>query len=321
MTETTKCFICHANADIKTTENCSIVNCDECGRYNINTFDNKPDFSKHDKLVLKHYYTKLDADDSRRFTILNNDNLKEIIEGVDYPKNLVDKVHGVLKYFVEQTTFYSQSIVLYEKLACRLLFCVDARELRSIIKYLCEKNFLDNMTSNIGDGSVFQLRMEGLQYYQEIIVPKLKFQQCFVAMWFNNKEDKENFRPNMQKIYTDVIKPAIENDNKFTALKIDSKEHCNDINDEMIAQIRKSRFMIADLTGYRGGVYFEAGFAHGLGIPVIYTCHKKWLHTNSDKGIEGVHFDINHRNIILWDDENLDDFKTRLSNRINAIIV
>jgi len=34
--------------------------------------------------------------------------------------------------------------------------------------------------------------------------------------------------------------------------------------------------MICDLTGYRGGVYFEAGFAYGLGLEVIYTCRKDW---------------------------------------------
>ena len=30
---------------------------------------------------------------------------------------------------------------------------------------------------------------------------------------------------------------------------------------EIISEIKRSKFMIADLTGYRGGVYYEAGFA------------------------------------------------------------
>ena len=79
--------------------------------------------------------------------------------------------------------------------------------------------------------------------------------------------------------------------------------------------------MVADLTGYRGGVYWEAGFAEGLGIPVIYTCHEKWLNTDKDLNIEGVHFDLNHRNMILWNEENLEEFKQRLINRIGAIMV
>ena len=42
-------------------------------------------------------------------------------------------------------------------------------------------------------------------------------------------------------------------------------------------QIRKSKFLIADFTGQRGGVYYEAGFAYGLGLPVIWTCRKDWF--------------------------------------------
>ena len=124
----------------------------------------------------------------------------------------------------------------------------------------------------------------------------------------------------MQNIYANYIQPAIENGDRFKAIKIDKIEHNNDINDEMIAQIRKSKFMVADLTGYRGGVYWEAGFAYGLGLPVIYTCHEKWLKTNKDLKIEGVHFDLSHRNIILWNDDNLEEFKEILTNRINSLI-
>lgn len=125
----------------------------------------------------------------------------------------------------------------------------------------------------------------------------------------------------MQNVYSVAIKPAIEHEDRFTSIKIDNVEHCNDINDEMIAQIRKSRFMVADLTGYRGGVYWEAGFAEGLGITVIYTCNEKWLKTDKDLDIEGVHFDLNHRNMILWNEENLEEFKQKLIYRIGATIV
>jgi len=38
------------------------------------------------------------------------------------------------------------------------------------------------------------------------------------------------------------------------------------------AAIRTARFVIADLTHDNNGAYFEAGFAEGLGLPVIYTC-------------------------------------------------
>ena len=70
-----------------------------------------------------------------------------------------------------------------------------------------------------------------------------------------------------------VLNCGIE-DAGYEAVRIDEKEHTNKIDDEIIAEIRRSRFVVADFTqgkdGARGGVYYEAGFAHGLGIEVIF---------------------------------------------------
>lgn len=164
------------------------------------------------------------------------------------------------------------------------------------------------------------LTEKGLSYLSEKRKNILNSKQCFVAMWFNNKENSKKFIPNTDNVYFNAIKPAIENGGKYKAMRIDCLEHCDDINDRMIAEIRKSRFLLVDLTGYRGGVYWEAGFAEGLGLPVIYTCHEKWFKTNKRLGIEGIHFDINHRNIIFWNEDKIEDFKERIKNRIDAIV-
>lgn len=47
----------------------------------------------------------------------------------------------------------------------------------------------------------------------------------------------------------------------------------NRVTEDIEAGIRRSRFLIADFTGGRAAVSWEAGFARGLGLPVIYTCH------------------------------------------------
>ncbi len=164
------------------------------------------------------------------------------------------------------------------------------------------------------------LTEEGLSYLSKKRKNNLNSNQCFVAMWFNDKEDKSKHRFNMNRIYNNVIKPAIEHDNKYTSCRIDCIEHCDDINDKMISEIRKSRFLLVDLTGYRGGVYWEAGFAEGLGLPVIYTCNKNWQYSDENLNIQGVHFDLNHRNIIFWEDDKIEEFKEKIKNRIDALI-
>ena len=113
----------------------------------------------------------------------------------------------------------------------------------------------------------------------------------------------------MKEICDKYIFPAIEQTG-FKPIRIDNKEHNNDINDEIIGEIRSSKFIVADFTGSRGGVYYEAGFAYGFNIQVIHTCKKDHL--------KNVHFDINHRNIIVW--ETGEELYKGLLNRIKATI-
>ena len=125
--------------------------------------------------------------------------------------------------------------------------------------------------------------------------------QVFVAMWFDNQ---------MDEIYTNGIKAGIEESGHYKAKKINDVEHNNKICDEIISEIRRSCFVVADFTGSRGGVYFEAGFAQGLGLPVIWTVRNDW--------IDKIHFDTRQYNHIVY--ESAMDLKVKLSQRISATI-
>ena len=132
----------------------------------------------------------------------------------------------------------------------------------------------------------------------------VKSEQAFIAMWF----DKE-----MDDAFKQGLKAGVEQAG-YTAHRIDMKPHNNKIDDEIIAEIRRSRFLVADFThgtdGPRGGVYYEAGFAHVLGIPVIFTCHE-------DK-LDEVHFDTRQYNHIVWKTHK--DLREQLTHRICATI-
>ena len=123
-------------------------------------------------------------------------------------------------------------------------------------------------------------------------------------MWFHESTDEAFERG---------IKPAVE-DTGYRPLRIDQKEHLNKIDDEIIAELRRSRFLVADFThgsdGARGGVYYEAGFAHGLDLPVIFAC--------KDDAVETLHFDTEHYNHIVW--STPEELREKLKNRILAVI-
>ena len=109
------------------------------------------------------------------------------------------------------------------------------------------------------------------------------------------------------------MKKAVENTG-YRPRQIGEKKHLNKIDDEIIAEIRRSHFLIADYThgddGARGSVYYEAGFAQGLGIPVIRSCR-------SDK-IDSIHFDTRQYYHIKW--ENPEQLRQELEDRIRALI-
>jgi hypothetical protein len=124
---------------------------------------------------------------------------------------------------------------------------------------------------------------------------------CFIAMWFD---------PLMNEPYELGIAAAVR-DSGFTAVRIDRKEHNNQITDEIMAAIRGSEFMVADFTGHRAGVYYEAGFARGLGREVIYCCR--------EDAFKERHFDTSVINHVVWTDPA--DLQRKLADRIRATIL
>lgn len=107
----------------------------------------------------------------------------------------------------------------------------------------------------------------------------------------------------------EIIMREIE-DKGYKAVVIDEKEHNEQIVPQIFEEINKAEFIIADLTLHRNGVYYEAGFAKGLGKEVIFTCKKD--------DFENSHFDVKQINTIIWEDEW--DLESKLSKRIESMM-
>ena len=132
----------------------------------------------------------------------------------------------------------------------------------------------------------YRISSKGWLHIQELQRTINTSKQAFVAMWFSSETDNA----------WNSIHRAIS-DCGYIPVRIDKKEHNNQIVPEMLYEIKQSAFVIADLTGNRNGVYYEAGYAHALDKEVIVT----WKKTDEPK--EQPHFDIAQKNMIQWKSE------------------
>ena len=168
---------------------------------------------------------------------------------------------------------------------------------------------MKNLVEGYGTGSPktleFRLYMAGWERYEALKHAQVESHTAFMAMQFGDEE--------LNRVVSDCFKPAVEAAG-FTLRDLRDGQRAGLIDDQLRVALRTARFVMADLTHGNNGAYWEAGFAEGLGRPVIYTCRKmEWKEGKS-------HFDTSHLNTIIWDPENLGDAATRLTATIRATL-
>jgi hypothetical protein len=121
----------------------------------------------------------------------------------------------------------------------------------------------------------------------------------FIMMWINpNQPELNDVR--------DVVKETFAAFG-IKAVRADEIEHSDGITDRIIAEIRQSEYLFADLTGERPSVYYEIGYAHAMSKPVMLYRRK---------GV-AIHFDLAYRNCPEY--ENLGDLRNKLRARLTSL--
>ena len=217
-----------------------------------------------------------------------------------------DRADRLLQYIGDQTVEIGKDFnFLSEHVSNKAIAAwsesVSENEVRYLLDYLHEERWIKRDAYN---PRVYTLTVRGYARLAELETANAESTKGFVAMWFDDSTDKA---------WEEGIKLGIE-DAGYESVRIDQKEHTNKIDDEIIAEIKRSRFVVADFTqgkdGARGGVYYEAGFAHGLGIEVFFTCR--------EDALQNVHFDTRQYNHIVW--KKPEELRHRLAKRISARI-
>ncbi|MCX7166607.1 MAG: hypothetical protein NTV11_10080 [Rhodocyclales bacterium] len=149
------------------------------------------------------------------------------------------------------------------------------------------------------------LSFKGWAYYEDLAKGSIAYRKAFMAMKFGD--------PVLEGIVRDVFKPAAKLAG-FDLFKLDDVPKAGLIDDRLRVEIQSSDFLVADLTHDNLGAYWEAGYAEGLGKPVIYTCERSKFEATK------THFDTNHHLTIVWDPATPDDGAEALKATIRATL-
>ncbi len=289
------CFVCFRRCLMKRFDDAYQVECSVCGDYTIDgTLSASIKLINRERAILSAKIRNNNL--NGRPVELHTGNYKEIIAEARYPRNPIEAIEQLILYLYRNTEQFGQSLEIEPTRDYSIFYLNNPEEYLYIREKASELGLID-----LGKTTVHQsLSLEGWKEAIELDSKSAKPHQAFVAMWFNN-EMKNAWENGFQQALTET---------GYQPVRIDNVEHNDDVNDRIIAEIRRSGLLVADFTENRGGVYYEAGFAHGLGLPVIYTCRKDHF--------DGVHFDTNHYNYIIW--ESVEELKDKLINRINATV-
>jgi len=139
---------------------------------------------------------------------------------------------------------------------------------------------------------IAQLAEDVLALCENLVIPNT----VFIVMPF-----KKEFE-DLYKVYK-----AVCNDFGFDAVRTDKVISLEKIVPRILNGIRHSAFIIADVTETSPNVFYEIGFAEGLGRPIIATA----------KVGTKLPFDIADTPVTFWDD--LGDLKAKLEPLINEV--
>lgn len=241
---------------------------------------------------------------------LSLDVLRTILENKGFPKKPQEKYDmlfsSLFSFQKEDGEWVLMDDVDQDKLLWKKIYFKSRNELEFYTQSLIEHGLIEVIRKDLTKDEAaevvkYRITLVGLKYYFDLQASGSNSRNCFIAMAFRD-ETKDT---------REAIRAALE-ETGFYPIFIDELDLDSDktINDEIIVNLRKCKFCIADFSYHSNGVYFESGFALGQGKQVIYTC--------SASEFEKAHFDIRPLQHIIYRDVN--QLKIELIAKIEAWI-
>jgi hypothetical protein len=275
--------------------------CEACGTFRISdravmelARSGSPVAGKHHLLSA---YAKEGAD-----VLIDLDLLDRLGRGGLRERTVPEKVELILRWFGRQSSEYGQEVVHQACYAYPSGWCRSQHEWSKLVGMLVRER--DHLRAG-SSGSVCSVTIKGWEWLGAR--PEEAATTAFVAM---------NFAPEYEGLRR-AIEQGIGSAG-YAPVVVSADLYAGGVMDRVLARIREARFVVADYTGNRGGVYYEAGFALGLGKLVIHSCLQEQL-DSTDK-TTALHFDVKHLKILPWRPDELQNYAEDLENHIEALL-
>jgi len=301
MTAVSRCPLCDSTVSMPSSmgqRDIVRITCETCGSFAItpeaaNALQ-QPDV--RDKLYVLSGLTRT-ATENEQLLELTTYSIPDLLNSAPLPKTPFDAIERLLLLIRADTKSITGAVKLL-RTDYPLIFARSADELGQTIDHLVDLGYVTRQDET--EHVQVALTLKGWKAAADLRRAGRSSKRAFVAM---------SFSPDLSAAWENGIKLALT-DAGFDAIRVDLVEHNEKICDLIIGEVRRSGLLVADFTGNRHGVYFEAGFALGLGIPVI------WCVKTAD--LEDVHFDTRQYNHVVW--ETPEELRSKLYNRLIATI-
>jgi hypothetical protein len=290
----------------------SLCECPRCGPYSI-SYEAQQDLapllsrSVTSSARLSHalyYMTKRE-----QWVLVTTELLNNILDNTELPRPQ-EQLENLILWLGEAQPNMGATIQAEDD-AIAAVGVVDVSSLGFLAGQAIDAKLLKGISSEVMDGvwriHSLQLTLAGWQLFENLRRGKSTGRVAFMAMAFGDNE--------LDRIYKDHFKAGVD-DTGFDLKRLDEGQPAGLIDDRLRVEIRQCRFLIADLTHQNRGAYWEAGFAEGLGKPVIYTCRKDVFEDKT----KGTHFDTNHHLTVPWELDKIGDAVERLKATIRATL-
>ena len=284
--KTEQCIVCGSPANIlaRNIHDGTTLDCSRCGDFSISRMaatDFLPLKDLKQRALASHLIRRLQGE---KRPALHSDFFKSLSDRtLPTPAEASD---GLLLWLADQadgrpgkpiTITYSDPEIQ------ALIGVIDWSDLEWVIGALKNQGLLEGDPTI--SAQICRLTPMGWLRVEELKQARVSARFAFFARKFQNSD--------LDRVFEEILRPAVAQ----TGYELRPVTQRAGLVDAIIEdEIRRCRFLIADLSDDNPGAYWEAGLAEGLGKPVIYICRAK-------EGTEEkkTHFDASHRHTVRWE--------------------